>query len=261
MTLLVDQREGSRQYAKLLGVDAQLCLLDYGDVALAGNGPNGDVLVGIELKKINDVVACIGDGRYTSHQLPGMLQSYDYSYLIVEGVVRASADGLLQIGYSYPRKDSDGNKIKIGLWDGKNYGGWWSDVSAGRQRFTYRQFVNWLESISNLAGVRVLRSTCEAETVALIQSVQSWWQKDYGEHRSLQTFNESRPDAALLTKPSLRRRVAAELPGVHWVRSGALAGTFPTTFDLVNASVEQLMSVEGIGVGIASKVYDSLRSE
>ena len=258
--VLVDQREGSRQYAKWLA-DAQLCLLDYGDVALTGQGPNGDVLVGIELKKIPDVVACIGDGRFTSHQLPGLLQSYDRVYLIVEGVVRASPNGLLQLGYPYPKKDSDGNKVRSGLWDGKNYGGYWTDACAGRQRFTYAQVTGWLESVANLAGIRVIRSSCEAETVALIQSIQSWWAKDWSEHRSMQTFNESRPDAALLTKPSLRRRVAAELPNVHWVRSGSLAGHFPTTFDLVNASVEQLCEVDGIGIGIASKVYDSLRSE
>ena len=200
-------------------------------------------------------------GDSLRHQLPGLLANYDRAYLIVEGLVRASADGLLQLGYRYPGKDADGNKTKLQLWDGKNFGGYWTDACAGRQRYTYRQLANWLESVSNLAGITVLRSTCEAETVALVQALQAWWAKDWSEHRSLQTFNESRPDAALLTKPSLRRRIAAELPGIHWVRSGALAAKFPTTHDLVNASVEQLMDVDGIGVGIASKVYDSLRSE
>lgn len=243
----MDSRIGSRHYWEQLGPSAQLVTLEYADICFEGNGPNGTVQVGIEIKKLNDALACLVDGRFSGHQLPGLVQQYDRAYFLIEGLWRGDKDGILQIGR--------------GHLDGDKFGGWWSDANSGRTRYTYRQFTGWLESISQMANIKVIRTVNELETVQMILSLASWWAKDWTEHHSLHAFNESRPDAALLYKPPLRRRIAAELPSIGWTRSKAVADRFPTTRDMVNASVDQWSEIDGIGIGIASKVHDALRSE
>lgn len=252
----MDRRIGSNHLAPLIGPNALLTMLDYADVAFEGNGINGTVQVGIELKRVADALACLSDGRFTSHQIPGLIQNYDRVYMIVEGLIRAGDNGLLQVGYRYPAKGE-----RVEFWDGKNFGGYWTDASAGRSRYTYRQFSNWLETISNMAGIRVIRTSCIAETVQVILALEAWWQKDWTAHGSLHSFHEDRPDAALLSKPSLRRRIAAQLPGVGWQRSKDAAGYFANTRAMVMANANEWEQVEGIGKGTAAKVVAAMESE
>jgi ERCC4-type nuclease len=253
----VDKRIGSNHLAPLLGPNAQLTMLDYGDCAFTGQGPTGEVAVGIELKRVADALACLSDGRFTSHQVPGLVQSYDRAYMIVEGLIRSGPEGILQIGYRYPSKESG----RVEFWDGKNFGGYWADASSGRSRYTYRQFVNWLESISNMAGIKVIRTSCISETVQTILALESWWAKDWASHGSLHTFHEDRPDAALLIRPSLRRRIAAQLPGVGWQRSKDAASYFKTTRAMVMANPAEWARVEGIGKVTADKVVSAMESD
>lgn len=229
----------------MLGNRGELCTLEYGDLAFTGNGPRGDITIGVEVKKLNDALACMVDGRFTGHQVPGLIQQYDKAYLLVEGLWRpCPKSGVLQIGR--------------GSWDGDKFGGTWRDVSSGYQRFTFRQFTGWLESVSQLANIRVVRSNGEAETVAWILSLEQWWQKSWSDHRSLQGFHEERPNSGLMTKPPLRRRIAAELPSIGWQRSAEVAKKFATVKEMINAPVERWVEIDGIGKGIAEKVVAAI---
>ena len=246
--ILIDSRIGSSHYAQHLGAQAELVQLDYGDIAFNGNSATGPITIGIEVKKLNDALACMVDGRFTGHQVPGLVQHYDRAYLLIEGIWRPDPNsGVLQIG--------------LGSWDGGKFGGAWRDASAGYQRFTYRQFTGWLETVSAMANIKILRSNSELETVSLVLSLYQWWQKEWKEHRSLQSFHEERPNSALLTRPSLVRRIASELPGIGWTRSGAVARTFGTVREMVNAPAEVWAEIEGIGKGIATKVVKAIRGE
>src|ERR1035437_3942143 len=95
--ILVDRRVGSNDLLaplKAAGFDAQLVELAFGDIAFEGKGLNGTPLnVGVELKRLGDLVSSLRTGRLAGHQLPGLLRTYDYAWLLVEGQWRANAAG------------------------------------------------------------------------------------------------------------------------------------------------------------------------
>lgn len=87
--ILVDTRAGSKELIEPLearGLPVDPVTLEFGDVAFEGRGEHGKaVFVGIEYKKLSELVQAMNDGRFAGHQLPGMVQTYDYRYLLVEG--------------------------------------------------------------------------------------------------------------------------------------------------------------------------------
>ncbi len=89
MSLLVDDREGSKQLAPLLdgmGLSVEVTRLEFGDVAFVGRGMRGVPLtIGLEHKRVSDLVQSLSNDRLAGHQLPGMLQTYDRCYLVIEG--------------------------------------------------------------------------------------------------------------------------------------------------------------------------------
>lgn len=70
--------------------------LDFGDLMFVGQGPQGECTVGVEFKRIRDLLQSIRTGRFSGHQLLGM-QGYDFRYLLVEGEYRSTAAGLVSL--------------------------------------------------------------------------------------------------------------------------------------------------------------------
>lgn len=98
--IFVDDRIGSNDLCEQLqkkGLAAELTRLEFGDVSFAGRGPDDlELNIGIELKKLPDLVQSIREGRLAGHQLPGMLGphgAYDYGWLLVEGDYRVGKHG------------------------------------------------------------------------------------------------------------------------------------------------------------------------
>lgn len=228
--ILVDDRVGSKHYASKLQ-PSQIERLEFGDIAF--ESVQGS-LIGIEIKKINDLVNSLLSGRLADHQLPGMLRLYDHCYLIVEGYYRCDTGSGLVQGWR---------------------GGHWTDITSGRQRLTWKGLDGWLSSMELLGGIRVRRTVTEHETVQTVQALYTWWQRE--DHRSLKVFNTS-ADAAAIERPGLVRRMAAELPLIGWERSADVARKFGTVRRMVNAPIAEWLTVDGIGKGIAAKVQDAL---
>src|SRR3990170_3568798 len=84
----IDTRAGSNELIdplSNLGVPVESGILASGDIEILGNGPNGTpLLVGIEYKKIPDLIACVRSGRFAD-QLRGMRDTYLISWLLIEG--------------------------------------------------------------------------------------------------------------------------------------------------------------------------------
>lgn len=238
--IYVDDRIGS---ADLIGhlrhwhVPCQLARLDFGDAAFGGNGPDGPVSIGIEIKKVHDALNCMADGRFAGHQLPGLVQDYDRVWMVVEGWYSADFSTGVLLAPGQRRRD----------------------LAIGARRFMYRDLDNWCTSLEMCAGVRVRRVGDRVETARVIADIFGWFQKDWDEHHSHLAIHDAGPDRALLVKPTLCRKIAAQLPGVGWKRSIDVAGKFVTTHDMVTARVDEWESIPGIGPGIARKVYDALR--
>lgn len=239
--ILVDPRVGSSDLEpmlKSLGAPATQCPLDFGDCAFIGNGPDDQpVGVGIELKKLKDMLSCVTTGRFSGHQLPGLVQNYNEVWLIIEGIYRPNPhDGVLE------------------TLNGRE----WRPISLGAKSWVYRDFESFLTTMEVKGGIRLRRTTSRDETARVVAGIYSWWTNStYAEHRAHLTFNRAR-DQALLAPPSLKHEIAACLPGLGYMKGGAAAGHFETVREMVNAPVEEWTRIPGIGKTLAKRIVEAV---
>lgn len=214
--------------------------LDSGDVFFFGHGPEGPytVPIGIEYKKVTEAIQCLIDCRFVGEQYPKMSQAYQRIYFILEG--------------EYEERKSDGRLVVPAWRRGKR-----EMVSHGWS-VTYRQFDNWQNSLAESGRIRFKRSSSLAESAAQVLDLYYMWTKDYDQHKSLFAFDKSQLPT-LVTKPTTKRLIAAQLPGVGWELAIRASEHFSTAVDLVNAPEDQWTAINGIGKKKAQKIYAALR--
>lgn len=239
--ILVDDRIGS---ADLIGhlrhwqVPCAIDRLEFGDACFTGNGPKGPVAVGVEVKKVHDALQCMTDGRFSGHQLPGLVKTYDRVWVVLEGKFTVDfGTGLLL---------ADGGRRR-------------GVVAQGTRRFMYRDLSNWQTSMEICAGIRFRRTTDRVETARFLADLHGWFSKDYADHKAHLAIHDQGPDVALFARPSLARMVAAQLPGVGFKKSQAVVGRLPSVQQMAQATVEDWMSIDGIGQVMAQRIYESIR--
>lgn len=236
--VLIDPRIGSREmYDDLarLRVPCEISRepLEAADFAWMGKGRHGLVPVGVERKRLRDALNCMTGGRFAGHQLPLMLERYPYAYLIVEGIWRTNpSDGVLEEAV---------------------HGGWRA-VGVGSRRHMGRDLNNWLCSLSTLTKLRVRQSDTPQQTAFLLRDMYLWWQKDWDEHSSLNVIYGPDPPAALVVRPNLTRRVAAQFRMIGWERSAAVAAYFGSPLAMALALRSDWRRIPGIGKVIADSV-------
>lgn len=211
--------------------------LEYGDAAFIGNGPDGPIPIGVEIKKVHDALNCMSDGRFAGHQLPGLVSTYERIWLFVEGWYRPDfgTGMLLQAG---ERR---------------------RELSLGSRRFMYRDLDHWLTTMEVFGNIRVRRTGDRTETARGLADLYTWWTaKDYSEHKSHLALHSERPDVALFSRPSLVRTVAAQLPGVGWKKSQAVARRFRTVEAMVCADPADWEALDGIGKVMADRIWRSI---
>jgi ERCC4-type nuclease len=219
-----------------LGVPATLGKLKFGDVSFPGSGPAGEVKVGIELKTVGGLLTDMQTGRFAGHQVPGMQAEYQYRYLVLEGAMRTSRDGLLEV----PR--------------GPDH--WWSP----NPRIMYVDFLKFIDDIDLRAGFHIRRTWNKEDTVCMIAAEYSGWTKKWDAHRALKQFNEAAPSGVVLFRPpTLTRLWAHQLPGVGWDRSEKAEATFRTPLDLARASMSEWEAVPGIGATLSVRIWKAIR--
>jgi ERCC4-type nuclease len=264
--LFVDSRVGSGDLVlplQRLGVPAEETTLSFGDAMFFGNGPEGEgsVRVGIEIKKIRDLMQSIQTGRLSGHQLSGLLQNYDVRILLVEGLWRPNADdGLLEFGKVIFEKQTERGQPMQGIV--------WFPAEFGQRRYLYAEVDKAIRTLCYKAGIYYIRTWDRNETAHAIRDEYSWWvDKEWREHRSHLGLHRVE-DRALLTPPPLRQLVARDLPGIGDQKAAAVAhGTpeepahFKTTAEMIAAPVSEWVKIAGIGKTIAEKVWKKLREE
>ena len=219
--LLVDRRAGSGAYAQTLetlgpsDLSVSLATLPAGDVSFLGHGPSGarDQRIGIEIKRLPELLSSLSNGRLVSVQLPAMLQAFDQAYLLVTGAWRAGKGGELE----QPAR------------------GTWVAAGFGSRRWTYTTFVRALTSIQAQAGVAWLRAPSKTEAAHLILGLYDWWQTPWRAHGTCKVFYAPPPPRALLTRPSLLRTLAAQIPEVGWEFSSVCEETFASAAEMMTA--------------------------
>lgn len=243
MSILVDDREGSKNLIPLLGNLAISTRLDFGDAAFGGNGPDGDFMIGVEVKTVRDLISSEMTGRLAGHQLPGLLSSYGRVYLLVVGYYRADAHGYIEVQ------------------NGKTP--WrWHRVSLGARGMPYSYLEGFLQSLSE-AGVTVKLVGDYRQAACWLAATQRWWGKPYDKHKSLHKFNRSGSASIAPSGASPNQefvaRVAKEFPGVGWDRAWAASNVFPSVRDMVCADTHAWEGVAGIGKVIAKAVVRALK--
>jgi len=234
--LTVDDRTGSVELAdtlRAMHLEVEVKRLAFGDFAFEGSGPKGPCTVGVERKRLRDLLCCIQDSRFAAHQLPGMIETYDFCYLIVEG--RWSVD---------PKTEELIEVCKEG----------WRPIRLGpSHEFKYAEADNYLNSIATMSSCRVKGSTCPAETVMQLVDLFHWWRKPWGQHQSLKVLRREPPRFTFL-HPTLAQGWASYLPGIGYEKSAAAAARFKTGINLAMATPSEWAEIAGIGRGIALKV-------
>lgn len=220
MSLLVDPRQGSGEFKDPLrraGCPATHARMKYADFAWNGHGPHGWCRVGVERKTVTEILGAITDSRFTGHQIPGLLAAYDYVYLVVEGAVRIDPrSGVLMLG-------------------GREAG-------FTRVRHSYSTYKKFLNTLAIKGRMIVEPTSGFRHTVSLLHTLYRWWAEPWSKHKSAYQVAEVLPDQAILDERTIKRQVAAQLPGVAWQRSKAVSEYFPTLAAMMLATEEEWMA-------------------
>jgi len=249
MHLYIDPRAGSKPLLNKFPGECEESVLEFGDIAFFGNGPEDSPVwyIGIEYKKLDDVVACIKSGRFTGTQLPGMMRLYDVSFLLIEGI---------------PKSDEDGQLIS---YRGRNI--------TYRMGLPYQAYDNFLTSIalfSALFGkpciVKLVAS--EREAVKVIRDQYLLFQKNWDEHKAI-----SRPDLTKIQRVSydlsivpikptdegypkhILRKAVFQIDKMGWDIAGLIAEKFGTLENALAAGQKEWQSIEHVGPVLADRVY------
>lgn len=223
-----------------LDVQVEPSSLEFGDFMFIGNGPDGPMPIGIELKAVSDFVTSMRSGRLRE-QVAGMLDTYKRSYLVIEGVYRAQRGaGILEI----PR------------------GRRWKPVQAGPRPVFWNDVERFITGLEE-AGIRMRYTRSSEQTARVIANVlQGFWEKEYADHTSLQgAYQTSAPLELVREDPDRKRArlVACCLPSIGWGRSRAVVEAFGSIEGMVGASVDDWAAIPGIGKSIAEEAHRSIR--
>lgn len=247
----LDNQAGSRDLEQPLrsaGLVPEVVRLPSGDLEIIGQGPGGrPMLVGIEYKKLPDLLQCERDGRF-AEQLRAMKKYYEISWLVIEGEWRVTA----------PAAVSSSRAATLEVRERK---GW---VEA-RGSYTYQEVVAWVLTMAQRGGVMVWRSRDQAETVEWLRTMYWWWTaKKFEEHKAhLQWYTPPwAPETPFDTAPSVERKVAAALLAqgptvdINSERAKAVAVHFGSVRAMLLATEKEWCAVPGIGAKIAKRVVE-----
>ena len=225
----IDSRVGSVELVDHL--PAELCnvtQLEFADFAFTGRGPKGvPWLVGIERKTVGDLISCIVSGRFSGHQVPGLLQNYNTVYLIVEGLIKC---------------DLTNGVVK------QRRGGGWEPVSYDSRQHSCHELIGYLNTITVKTGIMIWQTSSMRETAQYIKSLYRWWTvKDYDEHRA-----HIQP---------IRTMAVGKLDGIGTSKAINAAGYFGTVHRMVHAVEDDWKEVDGIGNVLAKRIVHQFNRE
>jgi ERCC4-type nuclease len=240
VTISVDRRIGSAELLPLFKrykAPTKIVTLPAADFAFTGQGPDGEVSVGVERKTIGDFCQSFTSGRFTSHQLPLLHKHYDYVFLIVEGMAR--------------REDQDGTIV---VWSGAS--GW--RPQAG---LTWTSFQGVLTTLQLRAGVFVRETINNGETAGLVAGLWRWFSRDWSAHES--HLGPARPylkskDAWMVHQPTQEEKIAFQLPGLGPKLSRYVTRFFANSREMVNADASDWEAIPGVGKVTARNIVHAL---
>lgn len=202
--ILVDSRAGSCELVKPLreaGLPVDETTLEFGDLAFMGRGEAGAKLfVGVEHKKLPDLLQSLDTERLQGHQLLGMLNTYDRRWLLVEGDWTHDHSGA------------------VALWKGKGQ----RRAVKGAPRAI--ELEKMLLTIEARGGITLRMCPTRRDTVRFLTALYRFWtDKNLDAHKSHLAMYAPDLDQGLFSPPTpFRKALAVLLPGVHTTVSAAI---------------------------------------
>jgi len=281
-TIYIDSSVGSNDlntYAPLDTLPCEVVSFESmslgGDVMFTGNGPPTStnntpiIMIGIEVKSLDDLIQSLQSNRLTSHQIPGMIASgYHANYLIYYGRYRPSPKPVPGKHTSYYalqvhkglRKGNRPSSKPSEIWHTLNHGG---------GPYVYTRLQRALTEIAQ-AGITIIPCNDKREVAIIIGEVlYPWWSKPWSEHDLFNCFNlaDNKPPRGGILLPDIPRDVMQRaniaktlLRNIGWKRALAAGYYFTAGVgDMLTCyDVSRWAGIDGYGRVIAKAVVDIL---
>jgi len=271
MSIMIDRREGSYQLAAMSPLSPYLdpcpeCLgsathckscretgkllyqWEAGDIFFTGKGPDGDILIGIEVKSWEEFITSLISQRFQSHQIPLMVETFQVRWLLLYGRIRKHPDyDLVQSFHPWYNK--------------------WHTVNTGTVQFTYTKLIAFLAGPS-------FTNFFHYDHVESKEAIPNWiiplylnWNKPWNSHRALKVINGStncNADTVLtlldnqygsstqisgiigIPDPYFKFKMAflSAFPGIKYERAKAIAKRFYNIEEMCEASIQDWADIE-----------------
>ena len=223
--LRIDDRIGSVELADPLrkrGLPVVVERMEAADLAWESERDGERVVVGVERKRIDDVLTCIRTRRWSDHQLPAMREACDVIVLLIEGIWQAGEDGELKV------------------W---RRGGWGHPAVGQRPASMLRSFA--LTQMFK-AGVHVVFSATTTSTLDWLQETYWWWSADGGYAR-----HHSDGGGVYLPQPTIGKlndvgRMACVIDGLGPTWAVWVQEAFKSPADAMQAGIKRWASIEAV---------------
>lgn len=243
LMLLVDSRAGSKELLTPLrhkGLVCESTELPYADIMFEGYGSDGPITIGIEHKKLHDIMSCVEDHRYSAHQLVGMKRICTESWLMIEG--------------NWKPHDPNATLME-GFNNGTSWGQYRERGNGGRATM-YNKLYRYLISVRR-AGVYLDCTRDQAQSVQNIFELYQYYQKR--QHTSMIEVQKV-AIPTLVAKPSLTRRWASDLTDIGVKHSLEAERIFKTPIRLAMSSEEDWVRMRGVGVLTAQRIIREIHT-
>ena len=234
--ILIDPREGSADLLPYLKDIAEFSPLESGDIAIIGNGPDGSITVGVELKSVMDAVSSLETGRIGA-QLRRMLSVYNHTILLIHGIHYRGMDG------SLIRHRSGDQPVKVRL---------------GKRIITWSFLESFLVTAQLKAGVHVTKVDDLNEASAYIRILYKWLERSWESHSGMVTIQSDAP-VHLDLADNLVYKMANQLPGVGPGRAADAARRFKSVTEMVEADEKDWAEIPKIGPKTAAGIVRAVR--
>jgi ERCC4-type nuclease len=236
--IYVDSRAGSKDLVKplatLLGANlVEETDLTFGDLYFAGRGIGGhSVAIGVEHKRLGDIIQCCRDGRFAGHQLPGLRKTYDHAWLLIEGAWRADAQGF------------------VATYKGPQQG--WKAVPSKMRASEYEKH---LLTFQVCGGVHVAQVDVRESTLRFLVNLYRWWSDvDLDKHTSHLAIHQP----AMLGEVSAFRRAVMAWPSIGLKTSTAVEQHFDSIMDAATAETSEWEKVMVDGRRLGTKTAERI---
>ena len=208
----------------------------FGELAISSPLDGFDLLlytrrgkIPLERKAIpGDLIASVTDGRL-ARELRAMREVSKFYILLLHGRFTFRQDGTLVI---------PGAK------------------RAGRD-WTRKGIRNLLRTIQYVEGAFIEQAESDEELVEVVTQIEDYFNKS--QHLSLRIRPGLQSNWILPTRDEKVMHFYQGLPGISTIRARSLIKQYPSPMGLYAATIDDLMSISGVGRTIAKGIYDFLR--